>query len=101
VERLGTCGTARSLSGIAISDAHIPEIDSVIHSTLEPPVLLLRQVQEDPTPAHGDPLVSIRRLSWSGKPPPRSTSSMILSDEAKCSLRGSLARWMRVLPSAI
>jgi hypothetical protein len=41
----------------AAPSAHIPEIEYVIHSTLEPPVPLLRQVQEDSTTAHGDPLV--------------------------------------------
>ena len=40
----------------AAPSAHIPEIDYVIHSTLEPPVRLLRQNQEHPTPANGNAL---------------------------------------------
>ena len=48
----------------AAPSAHIPEIDYVINSTLEPHVLLLRQVQEHPTPAYGDSLSILNGWEW-------------------------------------
>ena len=73
----------------AAPSAHISDIDFVIHSTLEPRVLLLRQKQEHPTPAHCDPLFQHHTALLVREAAPRSTNSMILSGEVKCRRLGS------------